>query len=341
MLWMTLPIQVLSIADLSAAPYSPNLAESMSVFNPASPSAVAVRNLFVLVLAIDAAIFVLVLGTLLYFAVRFRRKPDDDASEPPQIYGSARLETAWTLAPLVTVFVIFLVVVRTVVAMRSDFPGAAALDVRVVAHQWWWEFGYLQDGFVTANEMHVPVSGPHRARPVSLWLESADVAHSFWVPRLGGKTDVIPGRVNRMSFEADQPGIYRGQCSEFCGMQHAQMLIRVVAQREDEFRAWVAHQQQPAVEDRAAAPGRDLFMTNPCFNCHQIRGTPAHGRVGPDLTHLMSRQTLAATDIPNDREHLLAWITNPQAIKPGCKMPALNLSSHDFELVASYLLTLK
>jgi cytochrome c oxidase subunit 2 len=321
--------------------YSPSVSDSTSVFNPASPSAEAIRGLFFLVLAISAVIFVLVLGALLYFMVRYRRRPSDDDAEPPQVYGSVRLEWAWMIGPTLIVFVIFLVVIRVVLAMRTMPTPEGDLAVTVIAHQWWWDFGYPEYGFHTANEMHVPVGGPEHHHTVNLSLESADVAHSFWVPRLAGKTDVIPGRVNHMFFEALEPGLYRGQCSEYCGMQHSMMLIRVIAQPEDEFRAWVANQQRPAVDDPAVAGGRALFLSKPCYNCHTIRGTPAHGTNGPDLTHLMSRQTLASGTIPNDHEHLLAWVRDPQKFKMGCKMPALRMPDAQRQAIVAYLETLK
>jgi len=321
--------------------FAPTVSDATSVFNPASPSAQAIHGLFLLVIAIAAVIFTLVVGALVYFAVRFRKRRGEDDSEPPQLYGSVRLELAWTVAPLLIVFVIFLVVIRVVVAMRTMPSPEGDLQVTVIAHQWWWDFGYPEYGFHTANEMHVPVGGQGHRHTVVLSLESADVVHSFWVPRLAGKTDVIPGRVNRMFFEALEPGLYRGQCSEYCGVQHARMLIRVYAHPEDELREWVANQQRPAVDDPSVAEGRGLFLSKPCFNCHAIRGTPAAGTNGPDLTHLMSRQTLASGIIPNDREHLLAWVRDPQKIKMGCKMPALRMPDVQREAIVAYLETLE
>lgn len=321
--------------------FAPNLSDSTSVLNPASPSAEAIHGLFLLVLAIAAVIFVLVVGTLLYFVIRYRRRENDEGGEPAQIYGSDRLEWAWTIAPTLIVFVLFLVVVRIVVAMREMPVSGEDQVIRVVAHQWWWDFGYPDSGFDTANEMHVPISTSEQRRTIVLKLESADVVHSFWVPRLGGKTDVIPGRVNHMHFEVDQPGVYRGQCAEYCGMGHARMLIRVVAQTPEDFEAWVEHQKQPAVEAPEASSGRQAFMEHTCRNCHTIRGTAAHGVVGPDLTHLMSRQTLAAGVLPNDREDLEAWVRDPQAIKPGCKMPALGLEAKMLSDIVEYLATLQ
>lgn len=317
------------------------MAESSSIFQPASPSAESISSLFLMILAITGVIFVLVEGVLLYCVIRFRSRGDDPAAEPPQLYGSRRIEIAWTVGPLLIVFVLFLVVIRTVTAVAPEPLPSNAVDVRVLAHQWWWQFDYPRLGVHTANELHVPVSTPENPLSVRLKLESADVVHSFWVPRLGGKTDVIPGRVNHMAFEPTEVGVYHGRCAEYCGMQHAGMLIRVVVESPEDFQRWVANQQLPAREDPRQEAGRTLFFSRTCFNCHTIRGTLAQGTVGPDLTHVMSRATLAAGVIPNDPEHLEAWLKDPQAIKPGCKMPRLNLSNSEVTSLAGYLETLQ
>jgi cytochrome c oxidase subunit II len=314
---------------------------SPSVFNPASPTAGALWNLFLMVLAITAAIFVLVGGFTIYSVIRFRGRPGDEQQEAPQVYGSNRLELAWTILPLLIVFVIFLVVTRTVVSMRSEPSPSGTLMVRVIGHQWWWTFEYPHYHFVTANEMHVPVSTPADPQSVLLRLESADVVHSFWVAQLAGKTDLIPGRVNTMSFVPTKVGIYHGQCSEYCGMQHSMMLILVIVESPEDFERWCENQAKPAVDDPGQAEGAHLFFTKTCFNCHQIRGTLATGSVGPDLTHLMSRQTIGAGAAANTPKNLTAWVTNPQAIKPGCRMPDLKLEPRDVQLLVSYLETLR
>jgi cytochrome c oxidase subunit 2 len=189
--------------------------------------------------------------------------------------------------------------------------------------------------------MHVPVSSPGDPQSVLLQLESADVVHSFWVAQLAGKTDLIPGRVNTMSFVPTKVGVYHGQCSEYCGMGHSMMLILVIVESPEEFQRWCVDQARPAVEDPSQAEGAHLFFSKTCFNCHQIRGTLAHGSVGPDLTHLMSRQTIGAGAAANNHNDLTAWVTNPQAIKPGCRMPDLKLSSRDVGKLVSYLETLR
>ena len=321
--------------------YSPNFSNSISVFDPASPSAQQINSLFWLIIWISLVIFSLVVGTMIYYLIRFHRRNNQDDSEPPQIYGSRRLELAWTIAPFLTVFVIFLVVIRIVAQTRSTHFPPNDLLVTVVGHQWWWDFGYPEYHFHTANEMHVPFGPLDDLHTVYLDLESADVVHAFWVPRLAGKTALIPGRVNHTFFAALEPGLYRGQCAAYCGAEHAKMLIRVYAESPEKFHAWVRHQQQPAVSDPAVAPGRNLFLSMPCYNCHTIRGTPAHGTVGPDLTHLMSRRTLAAGVIPNDRSHLRAWVENPQAIKRDCHMPQIRMSPEQLDQIVDYLSTLK
>lgn len=317
-------------------------ADNTSVFAPVSPPADEIRGFFYLVTAVTGVIFVLVGGTLVYCIVCFRRRPGDDA-EPPQVYGSKPIEVAWTVAPLLTVFVLFLVVVRTVAEIRrlEPPPGTAALHVTVVGRQWWWEYEVRRwQGrelrVKTANELHVPVN----AR-VIFELQSADVIHSYWLPRLAGKTDVIPGRVNRLWVEAREPGVFLGQCAEYCGTQHANMLLRVVAEPAEDFERWLEHQAQPARDVADAAEGKRLFLAHACVSCHTVRGTTAKGTFGPDLTHLMSRQTLAAGMVDNGRDALVQWVDDPQVIKPGCWMPSMHLGRAEVEGIVSYLRTLE
>ena len=238
--------------------------------------------------------------------------------------------------------------------------------VTVVGRQWWWEYNYDHYngrplGFTTANELHVPASEPGDTgvkRRVYLTLKSADVCHSFWVPRLAGKTDVIPGRVNSMWFETDQAGPYLGQCAEYCGTQHAGMLLRVIVDPPETFRSWLDAQKKdrwpdptdPRLRDPRVAEGEKAFLAQSCVNCHRVRGTAAKGTYAPDLTHLMSRRTLASGMIPNDPDDrplddlagskLLEWVDNPQKIKPGCLMPPFGLSGRERDMVR-YLLTLR
>ena len=307
-----------------------------SIFDPLSPPAESIHVLALLLLGICAAIFVVVAGLMAYSVVRFRARPGDADREPPQVYGSNQIELAWTVIPLLIVFVLFLVTTRTLIAIENAQPPDDALHIRVIGHQWWWEFRYPDQQVVTANELHVPLG-----RPTFLTLESADVVHSFWVPQLNGKTDVIPNRVNRMWFEPRVAGLYLGQCAEYCGTQHARMMLRVVAHEPADFDAWVAQQRQPAADVAAAAAGRDLFQSVACINCHRVGGTVADGVFGPDLTHLMSRDTIAAGAALNTPEMLHAWITDPDAIKPGALMPAMKLEDEQIEQLVAYLTTLK
>ncbi|WFP65706.1 MULTISPECIES: cytochrome c oxidase subunit II [unclassified Mesorhizobium] len=227
---------------------------------------------------------------------------------------------------------------RTLAAIGSD----AALTIRVTGHQWWWEVRY-EDAtpsriLTTANEIHIPAG-----EPVRLLLTSTDVIHSFWVPSLSGKLDLIPGRMNVLDIKADKPGVYRGQCAEFCGAQHANMGTFIIAEPRAKFDAWWRDQLQPAsapMSDEAKA-GKDLFLKRPCVMCHKIGGTPAGGTVAPDLTHVASRQTLAAGTLTMSRGNLAAWIADPQGVKPGSHMPVVDLSGDELNVIVAYLEGLK
>ena len=324
-------------------------AENLSIFDPSSPGAHAIRALFILVLAICGVILVVVEGVLIYSIVRFRLRSKTTA-EPPQVYGSMPIEIAWTAAPALTVFVLALILTRTEFLVRVDPKsppaGSRPLYVTVIGHQWWWEYVYEKYdnqnlGFITANELHVPASEPGVARPVYLTLKSADVCHSFWVPRLGGKTDLIPGRTNQMWFQTSQQGVFLGQCAEYCGTQHAHMLLRVNVDSPADFQRWMDDQKKPAVDEATARAGRDVFLAQSCVNCHRVRGTSARGTYAPDLTHLMSRQTLASGMVPNTPEQLRKWLIDPQQTKSGCLMPAFGLGGKQVDLLVSYLTTLR
>ena len=324
-------------------------AQNLSIFDPVSPPAESIRSLFFLVLVVTTAIFLVVEGVLIYSIVRFRRSPPG-SSEPPQVYGSLPIEIAWTVAPMLIVFLLALILTRTVFEVRVN-PNAPPtnskpLYVTVIGHQWWWEYIYDkydgQDlGMITANELHIPASEAGVSRPVYLTLKSADVCHSFWVPRLAGKTDLIPGRSTQMWFQTSREGLLLGQCAEYCGTQHAHMLLRVNVDSPAAFRDWLDAQKKPAAADASARAGRDLFFSQSCVNCHRVRGTNSQGTYAPDLTHLMSRQTIGAGIVPNTREQLRKWVTNPQQIKSGCLMPAFGLTGSQVDMLVSYLMTLK
>jgi cytochrome c oxidase subunit 2 len=312
-----------------------------NIFKPLSTPAQAIYEVSVLVLAICAGIFLVVAGLLTYTLMRFRQRPGDEGREPPQVYGSNQIELAWTVIPIVIVFVLFLATARTIYDVQGAAPPAGALNVTVVGHQWWWEIRYPELGIVTANELHLPVSESSQPRPTFLKLESADVVHSFWVPQLAGKTDVIPNRQNAMWIEPTQPGTYVGNCAEYCGMQHAKMMLRVIVHPPEEFAKWAAAQRQPPPDDPQARSGREVFLATACINCHAITGTKAIGTFGPDLTHLMSRETLGAGSAANNPEKLRAWVRNPQTLKEGCNMPNMQLTDDELNQIVAYLLTLK
>ncbi len=275
--------------------------------------------------------------------VRFRRRPGDDDSEPPQIYGSQQVEVAWTVIPVLIVIVLGLTTARTVYQIQDRAKPEGALEVTVIGRQWWWELRYPALGIVTANELHVPVSDGAHPAPTFLTLLSADVAHSFWVPRLAGKTDLIPNKVNRTWIDPRRPGLYLGQCAEFCGTQHAKMLLRVVVHTREDFDRWVESQRAGAVvaSDGAARAGRRVFETTACLNCHTVEGTVGNGRYGPDLTHLMSRETIASGAVPNTAEALKAWVRDPAHFKPGVLMPAMQLDEAKLDALVAYLGTLR
>jgi cytochrome c oxidase subunit 2 len=254
-------------------------------------------------------------GLLVYSLIRFRHRPGDEASEPPQIYGSNQIEMAWTVLPILIVFVLILVTSRTIADIQNRKASPGALQATVIGHQWWWEIRYPELGIVTANELHVPASDQSRRQPTFLKLQSADVAHSFWVPQLAGKTDLIPNRENRMWIDPTQPGTYLGNCAEYCGMQHARMLIRVIVHPPAEFERWVTEQKRPAAEEPSCA-GRPASILRQLLRqlSHHPRYICAR-RIRSDLTHLMSRQTLASGAGLNTTETLRAWVRDPQRLK--------------------------
>jgi cytochrome c oxidase subunit 2 len=312
-----------------------------SIFSPASTPADSIFNLSLFVLSITGGLFVVVGGLIAYVILRYREHGQDDTSEPAQIYGSAQVELAWTVIPVLIVVVLFLTTARMIFTIQDAPKPKSALDVTVVGHQYWWEFNYPKLGIREVNELHVPLSSPQAPRPTYLNLLSADVVHSFWVPQLSGKTDLIPNQVNELWIDPQHPGVYVGQCAQFCGVEHAKMLLRVYVQTPQEFDAWVKNQQQQAVNDERVAAGRRVFETQACMNCHTISGTVATGRFGPDLTHLMSRDTLAAGATTNTEEHLREWIRNPDIYKPGSLMPAMQLNEQQLDEVTAYLSTLR
>jgi cytochrome c oxidase subunit 2 len=268
--------------------------------------------------------------------VKFRDKTMGTEREPAQVYGSTQIELAWTIIPILIVVVLFLATARVIHAIQDAPKPATAVEVTAIGHQFWWEFRYPALGIVTANELHIPVS-----TATFLKLLSADTDHSFWIPQLAGKTDLIPNRVNEMWIDPRETGLFLGQCAQYCGTQHAKMLLRVSVDSPEDFAAWIRAQKQPANQDEKEVAGRRVFETTACINCHSVGGTAATGRFAPDLTHLMSRRTIASGAAENTRENLRLWIQNPDAIKPGSLMPAMKLSDTDLDAVVRYLETLQ
>jgi cytochrome c oxidase subunit 2 len=312
-----------------------------SIFKPQSTPADSIFRLSMLVLTITGAIFAVVFSLLVYAISKYRRRGDDDGREPPQVYGSNQVELAWTVIPVLIVLVLFLVTARVIHSIQDAPQPPGAIEVVAIGHQFWWEFRYPALGVVTANELHVPVSNPSHPTPTFMTLISADTDHSFWIPRLAGKTDLIPNKVNHMWIDPHDTGLYLGQCAQYCGTQHAKMLLRVYVDSQEQFDQWVQEEKRPAVINSSAEQGRQVFETTACVNCHAISGTVADGRFGPDLTHLMSRDTIASGAAPNTPELLKLWIQNPNAIKPGSLMPAMQLSEKDLDALTAYLETLR
>ncbi len=280
---------------------------------------------------------IVLVGALGLLAVGYRRRgrPGLPVIEQTKQINMWLVVTFGILLPLVALVAVF-VVANFTVASITDAPaqGSTAMTIEVVGHQWFWEIRYPGTPAVTANELHIPA----RTR-INVVLRSSDVIHSFWVPELNRKVDMIPGYPNRTLLYADQPGVYRGQCAELCGVQHANMAMRVVAQKPARFRRWLAGEAHPQAPPATATQraGAQAFAANGCSSCHTIRGTPAHGTVGPDLTHLESRQTLAALTIPNTPAELRRWIQSPQQVKPGNKMPSVALSDAALTALVAYL----
>ncbi len=309
---------------------------NQDVLRPESDAQRSIANLWWVMLGGSAIGFASVL-ILLYLGWRRRKRASARVE-------NARLETTLVVAlgvgvPVIVLLALF--VYSDVFVMRSTAApasGATSFTIDVIGHQWFWEVRYPGTPVVTANEIHIPVR-----TPVDVVGTTADVIHSFWVPQLNRKIDLIPGRTNRVLLEADRPGRYRGQCSEFCGLQHAHMAVLVIAEPRTQFRTWLADESRPARAPSTPEEvrGAQVFRTQACAGCHAIRGTQAHGTVGPDLTHLGSRLTLGALTLPNNPRALRSWIADPQHAKPGVKMPVLPLSTGQLNAVTAYLESLR
>jgi cytochrome c oxidase subunit II len=312
-------------------PYSTNT----FTLAPASPDAAAISRLFTGTLIFLAAILALVTFLIIYALIRYRERPG--AAEPAQKFGSLRLEIVWTAIPILSLAVLTGFMAWTMHAGDPP-PAGASPDLRIIGHQWWWEIYYLKSGAVAANEIHIPVG-----QRLLVELRSADVIHDFWAPELARKIDVVPGHPNHIWLEASRPGVYLGVCAEFCGDEHAWMRFLVVAQPQDEFAAWLHDQLAVPAKPTSieAQRGAQLFADRTCANCHRVMGTVANERIGPDLTHIASRTTLAAGAANNTPEDLALWLHDPNIFKPDSHMPNLKLSKDDVRALVAYLETLK
>jgi cytochrome c oxidase subunit 2 len=307
---------------------------------PAGPDARKLDTLFKPVFWIAVVVFVLVEGLVLYCVIRFKARSDDDA--PVQVHGNFRAELGWTIAPAILLLVVGVFTIKTIFDVNRVPKGADVVQVDVTGHRWWWEYQYPGIGVTTANELHIPVG-----RPVAITLTSGDVIHNFWPPRLAGKVYAIPGRHNHMALQADKPGVYYGQCAEYCGASHANMRLRVVAMSATDWDTWVRDQKAgPATSASTttstdpAAQGAALFLSKGCAGCHAISGFAA-GNVGPNLTHLQSRDCFAGCLFDMNDQNLRRWLRNPPGEKPGSVMPNLNLSETEITQLIAYLDTLK
>ncbi len=329
-------------------------AELPNMFNPQGFSAEAISDLFLWVLVpVCGGIFLIVFGMVAYALVKNRAR--GQAGHGKLIYGNNKIETIWTIIPLLIVG--GLIWLSIDVASDSDpsapedlrkeaAENAAALrgldddrfEIIVRGHQWWWEFQYPEHGVWTANELHIPAG-----KRLFLRIRSADVIHDFWVPQLARKIDAIPNWDNHIWLEANKPGWYHGICAEYCGNQHAWMRFDVVAETQAEFDTWVAHQKKDAAKPQTQMEkeGYALFANNTCGNCHTVKGTGFNATIGPDLTHLMSRKYLGSGVLELNHDTLFAWMANTQAIKPGCHMPDFRFTGEEVMKITAYLEILK
>jgi cytochrome c oxidase subunit II len=306
----------------------------MTTVRPKSEFGRITHSIFMLISWWTLGIGILVEGALLWACFHYREKPG--APLPKQVHGHTLLEVSWTVV-FALILLIFAIPTIPVIFKTQEAPAATALRIDVSGRQWWWEFKYPDLKVVTANELHLPAG-----QVISFNLHAPDVIHSFWMPQLGGKRDVVPGRVNRITLTPDGPGEFPGQCAEYCGMSHANMRFRIIVHDKAGFEQWVAGQLKPAVQptDPLAQKGQELFAQSTCVGCHTIAGVSG-GVLGPNLTHFGSRKTMAANLMPNTPENVAKWIENPGHLKPGALMPDLGLRGEQPKALAAYLLSLK
>ena len=307
-------------------------AASPNMWRPHGSSGEEIRTLGIQMYAILACVAVTVWVILAYVIVKGRRRKE---SEVTDTRGNLTIEIVWTIIPAAIIVVLFILTLLATEQIARPDPGA---QFTAVGHRWWWEFDFADLGFKTANEVYVA-----QGRPTSIDVESVDVIHSFWVPQMGGKVDMIPGRVNHIYFVPLREGRYLGECSEYCGQQHGNMRFLFVVVSPEEYSAWVNHQAQPADPPTGAEAkaGYELMKTISCGGCHTVRGTTMQGAFGPDLTHFGSRSGIAAYTLPNTPENLFAWLKDPQAVKPECTMPQVPLPDEQYRQLVAYLEELK
>ena len=307
-------------------------ANAPSPLSPRGPAAQQLATLWWVLFTVAAVVFVIVMGLMLY--ALFRRRADRAGGT---VGGRSLFVTIG--GGLIPALILVGVMIYTVSVQRAlSMPKEPALRVQLIGHQWWWEVRYPDEGVVTANEVHIPAG-----TPILFELTSADVIHSFWAPQLQAKMDLLPGQTNTTWLTADQPGVYRVQCAEYCGLQHAHMGLLIVAESQQQYVAWIQGQHQPAPRpaDAVLKQGEQVFLGSACVYCHTIRGTIATGQIGPDLTHIATRQTIGAGVLPNNVGNLSGWIVNSQTIKPGNQMPPMYLNGDDLNAVVAYLQSLK
>ena len=319
-----------------------------SVMDPAGPQSAHINRLWWFMFVVCTVVFVIVMVFTLMAVFRKRSEPAGPTTAPmlhPDAASERRTRLVVIGATGVTLVILFAFLVDSFLVGRgltAELASKQAVTIEVTGHQWWWEVRYTNVDassiFTTANEIHIPVGVP-----VTFSLRSTDVIHSFWVPNLSGKKDLIPGKIATIWLQADKPGVYRGQCAEYCGHQHAHMALWVIAEERPQFNAWLQNQVQSAAtpSDSSQQRGQQVFLSSTCVMCHTINGTPAGSNIGPNLTHLASRNTIAAATLPNDRQHLTQWVTDSQQVKPGNRMPAHSLSPEDLQALLDYLQSLK
>jgi cytochrome c oxidase subunit II len=346
---VVLGLLALAIAFAACAPHA-----SQDTLKPAGPFAREEKDLFVPVFWVAVAVFVIVEGLIVFFLFKYRHREGRDRM-PPQIHGNTRLEIGWTILPAVVLAVVMVPTVATIWDLARK-PPSDALNVTVIGQQWWWKFEYTDADMETAAEVPGPITTANElviptGRVVYLTVTSgvggisdAEVIHSFWVPELAGKQDAIPNHENHILLQADEPGIYEGQCAEFCGLSHAIMKFHVRAMTPEDFSAWSAGQKEDAITPSGgtAATGLDAFMKGACINCHAIQGTPAQGIAGPNLTHFASRECMVGCLLDNqDPEDIARWLRDPPAVKPGSFMPNYHLPEDEIQALVAYLQSLK